>query len=99
MTIAAAERDAVAETQTCGSHKCIGAETQQMQLLLMFPSQETRKNFTPPWQAARLDLQGTSATRDKASIVFYIYMYPCTCVYDIYTGMYFSVHARICVCV
>lgn len=31
----------VAETQTCGSHERVGAESQQMQLLLMFPSQET----------------------------------------------------------
>lgn len=89
----------VAETQTCGSHERVGAESQQMQLLLMFPSQETWKNFTPPRQAGWLDVQGSSATRGKASVVSYIHMYSCTRVYYIYTGMYISVDACVCMCV
>lgn len=101
MTTAAAERDALAETQTCGSHEHVRAEAWQMQLLLMFPSQETWKSFTPSQQAARLDVQGTSATRDKASVVFYIYrcIHVHVCIIHIVECTFlYTMHVYMCVC-
>lgn len=100
---ATAERDAVAETQTCSTHERVRAETRQLQLLLMFPSRETWENFTPPRQAAWLDVQGTSATRDKASVGFYIYIYLCirvhVCITYIRECTFRYRHVYVCVCI